>query len=92
MWKGEGGSISLGWYYLLYQTMEWVWSLSFDCHTLWSLEKNESLIFVANVGGNNENSPVLFSFLSMGMNSFQKAHDVALGPSPVPVHLVMCKI
>ena len=53
MWKGEGGSISLGWYYLLYQTMEWVWSLSFDCHTLWSLEKNESLIFVANVVGNN---------------------------------------
>ena len=31
-----------------------------------------------------KNLPVLFSFLSIGMNSFQKAHDVALGPSPVP--------
>ena len=28
--------------------------------------------------------PVLFSFLSMGMNSFQKAQAEALGPSPVP--------
>ena len=29
-------------------------------------------------------APVRFSLRSVGMNSFQKAHDEARGPSPVP--------
>ena len=39
--------------------------------------------------------PVLFSFLSIGMNSFQKAQAEARGPSPVPElfiwKLMICK-
>jgi hypothetical protein len=35
-------------------------------------------------GLGNDVIPVLFSLRSVGMNSFQKAQEEALGPSPVP--------